>query len=160
MEPIPSRPRIPAVYGVPTHEDNLLSWSYVTGCIAAAKHYWLATVTPSGTPHARPFDGMWLDDRLYFGGSPESKWRRNLSNNSAASVHLEDAAAAIILEGNAGIVRPDAALADRLVAASNAKYDMGQKREQYVGLPIVEFVPKTVFGWKVLYEDATRWRLE
>ena len=125
-----------------------------------AKHYWLATVTPSGTPHARPFDGMWVNDRLYFGGSPESKWWRNLANNPAASVHLEDAERAIILEGSAHLVRPDAALADQLVVASNAKYDMGQKREHYEGQEIVEFTPRKAFGWKVLYEDATRWRLE
>ena len=159
MDPTGGRPRIPAVYGVPSDGD-VLPWSYVTEHMSQAKHYWLATVTPAGTPHARPFDGMWVDDRLYFGGSPESKWRRNLANNSAASVHLEDADQAIILEGTARLVKPDAALADRLVADSNAKYDMGQKREHYEGIEIVEFTARTVFGWTVLYEDATRWRLE
>ena len=159
MEPSASRPKIPAVYGVPSDGD-LLPWSYVTERMTHAKHYWLATVTPSGAPHARPFDGMWIDDRLYFGGSPESKWRRNLGNNPAASVHLEDGEEAIILEGTARLVRPDAALADRLVAASNAKYQMDQKREHYEDIEIVEFTPRTAFGWKVLYEDATRWRFE
>ena len=29
-----------------------------------------------------------------------------------------------------------------------------------LGAEIVEFAPETVLAWKLLYEDATRWRLE
>jgi len=160
MEPIGTIATLPAVYGLPADRATPLPWSYVDERMTAAAHYWLSTVTPSGTPQARPFDGMWVDRRLYFGGSPESKWRRNLANNPAASVHLEDANSAVILEGRAALIRPDTTLADLLVAASNAKYDMGQKREHYEGTEIVEFAPATVLAWKLLYEDATRWRLE
>ncbi len=159
MEPQAKRPRMPAEYGVPSDTENLLPWSYVNERMATAKHFWLATVTPAGTPHLRPIDGMWLDEKLYFGGSPDARWQRNLLANPAASIHLEDAEQAVILEGWVGIVRPDRRLAERLVEASNEKYGQNQKVEDYEGVEVGEFSPRLAFAWKVFFQDATRWRL-
>jgi len=76
-------------YGL-SSESRLLVWADVDARLAAALHYWISTVSRSMTPHPRPIDGMWIDQRLYFGGDPESKWQRNLASNQAAAVHLDD----------------------------------------------------------------------
>lgn len=158
MDPEVSRPRIPAEYGVPTDEENLLRWAYVDGRMSGSEHYWLATTGPDNKPHVRPVDGMWLDGKLYFGGSIESRWRRNLESNPSASINLEDGEKAVVLQGEVREVRPDRDLAIRLAGASNLKYGFDQKPEDYEGAAILEFTPALVFAWQVLYKDATRWR--
>ena len=70
--------RVPAAYGTPGGPDRLLPWSYVEERLRAASNYWITTVGPSARPHARPVDGVWVDGALCFGGSPETRWVRNL----------------------------------------------------------------------------------
>ena len=159
-DPQASRPRFSPVYGVPANEEGLLPWSWLEARMADAKHYWLGTVTPEGSPHSRPVDGMWVDRGVYFGGTPESKWWRNLLANDKASIHLEDAEKAVILEGNVRFFRPGDVLAERLAAESNRKYEMGQTGANYQLVDIAEFLPRRVLGWNVLSEDATRWQLD
>ena len=69
-----SRPKVPAIYGL-KKDSPLLPWSYVSDRMAAAKHYWLVTMSASGWADARPIDGIWLDEKFWFGGSPEARWR-------------------------------------------------------------------------------------
>lgn len=157
MRTIAGRPEIPEVYiGSEGWRGGLLPWSYVEERLSAAKHYWLATVTPKGLPYTRPIDGFWLDDKLFFGGSESARWRRNLADNPGACVNLEDGWQAVILHGEVETVRPDHALAVRLAEASNEKYDYAQKLEDYEGVEILMFKPRVVIAWKTLYEDATR----
>ena len=160
MEPTASRPTIPPEYGVPTSDEGLLPWSHIDRRMSAAMHYWLGTRTPAGTPQLRPVAGMWLVPRLYFGGSVAARWHRNLSADPRATIALEDAEKAVILEGEVAVVRPDVLLAGRLVEESNRKYDPGQKVEHYEGVEIVVFTPSVVFAWDVLYKDATRWHVD
>ena len=91
--------KVPEDYGVPVHAEGLLPWSDVAERLTEPKHDWLATVTPDGAPHTRPVDGFWLDNRLYFDGSPGSRWRRNLQENPRACLNLEDGEHAVILHG-------------------------------------------------------------
>src|SRR5262245_2158881 len=65
--PKASRPHMPG-YGVPKDNKGLLPWSHLTKRMAEAQNYWICTVSPDGRPHATPVWGLWLDDRLYFGG--------------------------------------------------------------------------------------------
>ncbi len=150
-----SRAHLPDGYGLPP-ESRQLAWAEVDARFAAAMHYWISTVSQSMTPHPRPIDGMWIDEKLYFGGDPESKWQRNLAGNQAAAVHLDDPERAVIAEGAVSHLRPDRALAERLVADSNRKYDMGQRVEDYEGQDLQVFTPSLVLAWELLYEDATR----
>ena len=78
--PIASRPSIPG-YGIPKDKKGLLSWSHVTERMVTAMQYWISTVGPDSRPHATPVDGLWLDDRLYFGGNPQTRRHRNLAAN-------------------------------------------------------------------------------
>ena len=77
--PVTSRPQIPAEYGIPKNNKGLLPWSHVTDRMAKAVHYWVCTVDPNNHPHVTPLDGLWLDDNLYFGGSPQTRRNRNLA---------------------------------------------------------------------------------
>src|SRR5687768_15221528 len=114
--------RFPGTYGTPGAE-GLLPWSYVEGRLRAAPNYWITTVRPDARPHARPVDGVWVDGALCFGGSPETRWVRNLVSNPSISVHLSGEAEAIILEGTAEYVTdPSHPLAARSAAASKEKY--------------------------------------
>src|SRR5918995_5606853 len=122
-EPSSARPvRFPAAYGTPGGPDSLLPWSYVETRMRAASNYWITTVGAGARPHARPVDGVWVDGALCFGGSPETRWVRNLVANPSISVHLSSEAEAIILEGAAEYVTdPSHPLAALSTAASKAK---------------------------------------
>jgi general stress protein 26 len=159
MEPIASRLELPSDYGEPSKEKPLLPWSYVTDRMSRAMHYWLSTVGPDGAPHTRPIAGLWLDEALYFGGSPRSRWNRNLRTEPRAEIHLsEEGDQAVILHGRVEVVRPDRDLAVRLTEASNAKYRFGQKPEDYERIDVFAFRPAVAYAWKALDSDRTRWR--
>ena len=160
MEPEASRPHIPEDYGVPADVDGLLPWSYVIERVTVSKHYWLSTVTPGGAPHTRPIDGFWFDDRLYFMGDPGSRWFRNLTENPEACLNLEDGEQAVILHGRVSRVITERALAVRLAQLAGEKYGFDQSPDLYEGVEMLVFEPTVSFAWKLLYEDATRWRFQ
>jgi nitroimidazol reductase NimA-like FMN-containing flavoprotein (pyridoxamine 5'-phosphate oxidase superfamily) len=151
-EPAPgpraSRARIPPEYGVPKHDKGLLPWAHVIERMQAATVYWVCAVGPTGRPHATPVDGLWLDDTLYFGGSPAARRQRYLRANPAVSVHLESGHEVVILNGDArespGLPRE---LAERLSAASKAKYGYGPAPRDYMAPGrVFVFRPREVFA--------------
>jgi nitroimidazol reductase NimA-like FMN-containing flavoprotein (pyridoxamine 5'-phosphate oxidase superfamily) len=159
-EPTVSRPHMPG-YGVPTNKKGLLSWSHVTERMAVAQNYWVSTVSPDGRPHATPVWGLWIDDKLYFGGSPTSRRSRNLAENTAACVHLESGADVVIMHGEAtelGV--PDPSLTARLIEASARKYGYAPKPEDYAAPGTYCFRPRMVLAWKQFPKDATRWHFQ
>lgn len=155
-----SRPKMPAAYGIPQHHKDLLPWSYVRERMKKAKHYWICTVTADHRPHATPVDGLWIDDRLYFGGSPETRWRRNLEGNPAVNIHLESATELVILRGDARVSKPSHAFAVDLAKASKAKYGYAPKPELYEEGGVFVFRPRVAIAWKRFPQDATRWQFE
>jgi hypothetical protein len=150
-----TRANLPDGYGLKA-DSKVIEWSEVDARLRDSMHYWICTVSPASTPVVRPIDGMWLDERLWFGGDPASRWKRNLAANQATSVHLEDGDRAVIAEGVVSTIRLDRAISERLVADSNRKYAMGQTVDDYDGQEIDVFAPSVVFAWNLLYEDATR----
>jgi hypothetical protein len=158
-DPRAARAHLPAGYGLPD-DSAQLAWAAVDERLREAMHYWISTVDTDGVPVVRPIDGMWLDCALYFGSEPAARWRRNLGVNARASLHLEDAERAVIVEGEVRTMSPDEDLAARLVEASNAKYDFGQKVSDYVGAELLELRPHVVLAWNVLYRDATRFTFD
>lgn len=127
----------------------------------AASNYWITTVGRDARPHARPVDGVWVDNALCFGGSPETRWVRNLLANPAISVHLSSEAEAIILEGAAEFVTdPSHPLAAPSIAASRAKYPQYFSGAESPFRPFWMLRPRTAFAWTLagFPRDATRWR--
>jgi nitroimidazol reductase NimA-like FMN-containing flavoprotein (pyridoxamine 5'-phosphate oxidase superfamily) len=112
-----------------------------------------------------PLWGVWVGERFYFEGGPDTRRGRNLAANSAVVVHIERGDDVVILEGTAEhITDPDRSLAERLAEAFGAKY--GPKYNYYPkpegwdggGLYIVH--PSVVFAWTKFPEDCTRWRFD
>src|SRR5262249_20073580 len=129
-EPVRGRPRLPEGYGVPAAEDGMLDWSWAVQQLERARNYWFSTTRPEGRRHAMPAWAVWLDDALYFDGSPETRRARNLAVNPALVVHLESGDDVVVLEGR-GVAanRPDPAFAARLAAGFEAKY--GQSHDYH-----------------------------
>lgn len=163
--PIASRPHMQG-YGVPKDKKGLLPWSHVTERMAEAQNYWVCTVSPDGRPHATPVWGLWIDDRLYFGGSPQTRRNRNLAANPAVSVHLESGSDVVILHGDAHELRApdrslDRSLVTRLIEVSARKYGYAPKPEDYEKLAgTYVFRPRWVLAWKQFPKDATRWNCQ
>jgi len=154
-----SRPYIPG-YGIPESTKGLLPWSHVCERMDQAQHYWISTVSPDGRPHATPVDGLWIDECLYFGGSPQTRRNRNLAANPAVCIHLESAMDVVILHGDATELRaPEPTLAARLAEASRKKYGYAPKPEDFGAGGTYVFRPRMVLAWKQFPKDATRWHL-
>jgi hypothetical protein len=155
--------RFPAGYGPPGGPESLLSWSYVEERMTAASNYWISTVGPDARPHARPVDGVWVDGALCFGGSPETRWVRNLMANPSISVHLSSEAEAIILEGAAEMVTdPTHPLAAASTAATRQKYPQYFSDGEPPFRPFWALRPATAYAWTLdgFPRGATRWRFD
>lgn len=155
VEPERSRPRIPDEYGISTGDEGMLEWRQVNDLLENAPFYWLSTVGGEGEPHAMPVDGLWVDNALYFGGSPQTKWARNLGANPRLVVHIEAGAVAVILEAVAEFGQPDDDTFERLAAGSKAKYGYGPETNSEMWCAR----PHKAFAWsyKQFGETATRW---
>jgi len=160
-EPAGTRPRMPPGYGVPKHNKGLLPWSHVDDRMTKARQYWVCTVSPDGRPHSTPVDGLWIDGRLYCGGSPLTRRHRNLIANPSVCVHLESATDVIILHGEARELRaPGRALAARLAEGTREKYGYAMRPEYYEKAEgVFEFRPRVVLAWSHFPKDVTRWQL-
>ena len=106
---------------------------------------------------------MWVDGTLCFGGSPETRWVRNLIANPSISAHLSSEAGAIILDGTAEYVTdPLHPLAALSTAASKEKYPHYFSGSESPFRPFWALRPTTAFAWTLegFPRDATRWRFE
>ncbi len=104
-EPKATAARFPDEYGqTPESRAELLTWEEVAARMEAARNYFLATVDAEGRPHVRPVDGVFVEGALCFGGSPETRWVRNLEERPAATASLPDDDHAVIIEGRAELV--------------------------------------------------------
>ncbi len=122
--PTATAARFPSDYGqTPELLKELLPWDEVAGRIAGARNYWLVTLHPDGRPHLRPVDGVFVENVLCFGGSPETRWVRHLQHHREITASLPDDDHAVILEGTAELVEDaDDPLADAVNTANRVKY--------------------------------------
>jgi PPOX class probable F420-dependent enzyme len=164
--PQAGRPHFPDGYGIPDHEDNLLPWNHAEERLEQAKIYWIGTTWPDGRPHVAPVWGVWLDDKLYFDGSPETRRHRNIAANPAVVVHLDSGGAGkdvLIMEGKAhALSKPEPSLATRLAAGYAAKYveeNYAPSADTWNNGGLYELRPSQVIAWTDL-RQATRWRFD
>ncbi len=161
-EPRVTRPRFPP--GYVDHPQALLPWPEVEQRLAEAKSYWLCTVRPDGRPHAVPKWGVWLNGRIYFDGSPETRHARNIAHNPHVSMHLESGDEAVILEGVCrASPRPAPKLGLRLAEAYAAKYALfgySPKPDQWDGGGLFVVTPRVVLAWTRFTEDPTKFLLD
>lgn len=161
--PKSSRPYVPG-YGIPKSKKGMLKWGHVSERMGNARNYWIGTTDSEGRPHATPVWGAWLDETLYFDGSPQTRRGRNLAANPAIVVHLESGSEVVILQGEAHQIRAtDREFAIRLAAAYAAKYvDFGYapSPDTWNNGGLYRVRPRVVFAWTKFPKDATRWSFE
>lgn len=169
MEPkIITRPKFPR--GYVDYPVSYLSWDWVATQLTESKHYWVCSVRPptqdmpGGRPHVVPRWAVFVDGKIYYDGSPETRHNRNIEINPYISVHLESGVEAIILEGTtkpAG--KPSAKLGKQLSEAYTRKYKaMGYAPEPNSwdegGLYV--FTPRQCIAWSKFNEDPTKFIFE
>ncbi|HZD22598.1 MAG TPA: pyridoxamine 5'-phosphate oxidase family protein, partial [Acidimicrobiia bacterium] len=92
------RPSLPDGYGVES-ASRYVAWDDVVSRLVESLHYWLATTRPDGRPHVIPRWGVWLGDRFWYDGSPDTIHARNLARDPSCVLHLESGSQVTILEG-------------------------------------------------------------
>jgi len=157
--PTVDRPAIPAAYGAGKASEHV-PWAHVEDRLTVDRVYWIVTVGPSGRPRVRPIDGVYLDGALYVGGSPETRWIRDLAGNANVAVHLASVDDVVIVEGEAQRLETmDRDLAERLAAASNAKFpEYRQTAKVYMARGAIAIRPRKVVTWSDITRNPTRFR--
>jgi general stress protein 26 len=156
--PQPQPPRDIPGYKLPQVNEQLLTWDFVARQADQAKYYWLATVSPSGQPHTVPVWGIWYMDRVHFEGSPQTRWARNLAQNTNIAVHLPDGEQVVIIEGKVQMIGDDELTSEEWNTLDSAY------REKYSvlhGSPYYVVHPKKVLAWDTpSLATMTRWVFE
>ena len=141
-----------------------LTWEWVAAQLTESKNYWLCSVRPAGRPHVIPRWGVFLDGKIYYDGSPETRHARNIESNPHTSVHLESGDRAIILEGtSAPAAKPAPELGRRLSQAYKAKYTQfgyAIEPDQWDGGGLYVFTPRQCLAWSNFTEDPTKFIFE
>ena len=155
------RPAIPAEYGI-TRARRHVEWSHVEERLTADRVYWIATVGAGGRPRIRPIDGVFLDGAIWVGGSPETRWVQELTGNPHVSVHLDGVDDVIVVDGDAEVRTALAQdLAERLAAASNAKYpEYGLTAAFYLRSGAIAIRIRKVISWTDISRDPTRFTFD
>jgi nitroimidazol reductase NimA-like FMN-containing flavoprotein (pyridoxamine 5'-phosphate oxidase superfamily) len=155
------RPRIPAAYGI-TKATEHVDWTHVEDRLATDRVCWIATTTPGGRPRIRPIDALYVDGVIYVGGSPETAWVRDLAANPHVAVHLDGVDDVVIIDGEAETLsRIDDELAERLAAASNAKFpEYALTPQVYKARGAIAIRPRTAIAWSDITKNPTRFRFD
>jgi hypothetical protein len=153
-----TRPRLPK--GYVDNPISSVSWEYVVQRLTEAKNYWLCSARPNGHPHSIPRWGVFVNDKLYYDGSPETRHARNIETNPYVSMHLENGDEALIAEGTCTAAgKPDTELANLLSTAYCAKYEKfgyAPKPDQWDQGGLYVFTPAVVLAWTVFFENPTK----
>jgi len=161
MQPRIDRPAIPPEYGM-AKATEFLDWSHVEDRFGADRVYWLVTVGPDGRPRVRPVDGLFVDGVIYVGGSPKTRWVRDVALNPKVAVHLDGVDSVLTLDGDVEVLTElEDDLAERIAAASKAKFpEYGMTAAFYKKNGAIAIRPRTVIAWTDITRDPTRFRFE
>ncbi len=155
------RPVFPTGYvDRPTH---FLTWEWVASRLTEAKHYWLCSVRADGRPHVVPRWCVFVEGRIYYDGSPETRHARNIEKNPYVSVHLESGSEAIILEGIARAAgKPSPELGKKLSQAYKKYKEMGYapKPNAWDEGGLFVFTPRQCIAWSNFTKDPTKFVFE
>ena len=153
-----TRPHFPA--GYVDRPTDLLPWSHVEHRLTEARNFWLCTLRPDGRPHAVPLWCVWVEGKIYFDGSPETRHARNIGKNPSVTVHLESGEDVVILEGTCKLSpKPVPELSRQLAEAYAAKYALSgytPSADQWDSGGLYEVTPQTVLAWTKFTDDPTK----
>jgi nitroimidazol reductase NimA-like FMN-containing flavoprotein (pyridoxamine 5'-phosphate oxidase superfamily) len=155
MQPEPSRPVLPKVYGIPEDMTGSVSWDWAKERLTNSHNYLITTVRPNGRPHTMIVWGIWLDDAYYFSTGATTRKAKNLATNPHCVVCNENVAEAVIVEGQAHQLDV-AEIPEPAFDLYFKKY--GWKLDPKMG-PVFKVSPNVVFAMpeKLFPAGATRW---
>ena len=160
-DPRRDRPAIPAEYGT-SKAKAFVEWSHIEDRLTRDRVYWVATAGPDGRPRVRPVDGLYLDRVIYVGGSPKTRWVRDVKASPLVSVHLDGLDEVVMIDGDAEVLGDvGAELAARLAAASNAKFpEYKMTAASYRSGGVIAIRIRQVVAWTDITKDPTRFRFD
>jgi pyridoxamine 5'-phosphate oxidase-like protein len=157
-----TRPKFPK--GYVDNPISELSWAFVEKRLIESKNYWLCSTRPNGRPHVVPRWCVYLDGRIYYDGSPETRHARNIMENPYVSLHLESGDEVIILDGRSEPAgKPEADFAQDLSKIYKKKYaESGYAPEpnQWDNGGLYVFTPRQCLAWTVFFENPTKFIFE
>ena len=142
---------------------SFLTWDWAVEQLTKSKHYWLCSVRPNGHPHVVPRWGVFLDNKFYYDGSPETRHARNIMENPHVTLNLESGSQAIIMEGTvrpAG--KPTLELGKKLEQAYKKYKDLGYtpKADSWDGGGLYVFTPRQCIAWSNFTQNPTKFVFE
>lgn len=156
------RPQVPPGYGVEAGGEYL-AWETVEDKLRQSLHFWMATTRPDGRPHVVPRWGVWVDEAFWYDGSPQTRHALNAVHNPSCTLHLEDGAAAVIIEGTTATSMPiEGEMGDRLAAEFERKYGVlgySPESDAWSGADaggLMRFRPLSAIAWSRFPEDLTK----
>ena len=157
-----SRPKLPKGYA--DKPVSYVEWNWVAEQMTNAENYWLSSVRPNGRPHVVPRWGAFIDNKLYYDGSPETRHALNISENPHVTLHLESGYQVVIMEGTSKPAgKPGPELAKKLSQAITNKYaSQGYSPEpnQWDEGGLYVFTPSQCLAWTPFNEDPTKFMFE
>jgi uncharacterized pyridoxamine 5'-phosphate oxidase family protein len=159
--PRTTRPHIPG-YGLPKAKKGLLPWKWAEERLKKSRQYWIATTRPDGRPHVMVIWALWMDGALYFSTGSKSRKAQNLAKNPRCTMCTQNAAEAVILEGEVDPEKSVNRIRDFLkLYEKKYKWDMSDMADDLLKLkePVFLLRPKVAFGMaeKTFSKSATRW---
>lgn len=147
--------RFPTEYGTPS---ELMAWEDVRDRLAEAKQFWFAFERPGRSPHVTPLDGIWFEEKLVYGGSPETLHRRLAAAHPKVTVNLPDPWKLVVVEGEVRETGFAPEVADEIAGLLNAKYpeygeNVFRAKDYTEGVPAVH--PRRIRAWTSFPKDAT-----
>ena len=162
MEPTKiTRPKFPK--GYVDKPVSYLTWDWVAAQLTDSLHYWLCSVRPDGRPHVVPRWAVFVDGKIYYDGSSETRHNRNIEVNPHVAVHLESGAEAIMLEGTSGPAgKPGPELGKKLAEAYKKYKHLGYapKPDSWDEGGLYVFTPRHCIAWSKFNEDPTKFIFE
>lgn len=120
--PTRDRPRLPKGY-IKDAPKGMLAWAAAKKILTTAPYVWLSTTGDDGKPHLIQSWAVWVDDVLYFEGSEQTRWARNLSRDARLAFGMQSADVAVYGDATVDVLRgPDTKLATKIAKQYAAKY--------------------------------------
>ncbi|MEP7134458.1 MAG: pyridoxamine 5'-phosphate oxidase family protein [Chloroflexota bacterium] len=153
-----SRPKFPK--GYVDNPASYVTWDWVAEQLTVSENYWLSSVRANGKPHVVPRWGVFIDNKLYYDGSPETRHAQNILQNPHVTLHLESGYKVVILEGQSKPAgKPEPEFAVSLAEAMGKKYSSQgytPKPDQWDEGGLYVFTPRQCLAWTSFFENPTK----
>jgi hypothetical protein len=166
VTPKRDRPNLPTGY-IDRAPRGMLSWSTVERLLRSARYLWISTTNPDGSPHLVQQWCAWVDSTLYFEGSDETRWARNLARDPRLGFGMQVGDRSVYGEAIVDVAHDlGRAVAARIARQYGTKYgaDFGYRpsTEQYANGPVFRARPTKLIAFDVrrFNTSATRFTFD